>query len=196
WVALVPMAALAGVLLHVAYNMSEWHVFRSLLRGPKSDVLVLLVTFGLTVFVDLVVAIQVGVVLASLLFMRRMAEVTEVRAISQQFLEEERVGFERENADVQLPPDTEVFEIGGSFFFGAAQSFNEALRRVTKRPKAVILRMRDVYAIDATGLHALGQVYDRLARQGTVMLLSGIRDQPRGALARSGLLERFGSENV
>lgn len=196
WVELVPMAALAGILFVVAYNMSEWRVFKDQFRGPRSDVLVLLTTFGLTVLVDLTVAIQVGVVLAALLFMRRMAEVTEVRPITDALSEEERVGFELENPDVTLPRGTQVYEIAGSFFFGAAQRFSEALSKIRDRPRVVILRMRDVLAIDATGLHALREVHERFTRQGTQVLISGIRDQPREALARSGVLEHFGQENV
>lgn len=196
WVALVPMAALAGVLLVVAYNMSEWRVFVGLLKGPKSDVLVLLSTFGLTVLVDLVVAIQVGVVLAALLFMRRMAEVSQVRSVTQELAEVERVGFEAENPDVVLPPGTEVFEVAGSFFFGAAQRFSEALSEIRRKPRVVILRMRDVFAMDVTGLHALEEVHARFHRQGITLLLSGIRSQPMMVLVRSGALERLGEDNV
>jgi SulP family sulfate permease len=196
WVALVPMAALAGILLVVAFNMSEWHVFASLLRGPRSDVLVLLTTFGLTVLVDLTVAIQVGVVLAALLFMRRMAEVTQVRSITNQLKDVERIGFEAENPDVVLPEGTEVFEIAGSFFFGAAHRFTEALSELSRHPRIVVLRMREVYAMDATGLHALEEVHARLTHQGVTLLLSGVRAQPMSALVDSGVLDRIGEENV
>jgi SulP family sulfate permease len=196
WVVLVPMSLLAGLLLVVAYRMSEWHVFRALLSGPKSDVLVLITTFSLTVLVDLTVAVQVGVVLASLLFMRRMAEVTEVRSVTSQLHDEERVGFEAENPDVHLPHHTEVFEIAGSFFFGAAHRFTEALDELSRHPRIVILRMRDVYAMDATGLHALEEVHARLEKAGVVLLLSGVRAQPMMTLAKSGALERLGEENV
>lgn len=195
WIVLVPMSVLAGILLVVAFRMSEWHGVRSLMSGPRSDVIVLVTTFLLTVFVDLTVAIQVGVVLAALLFMRRMAEVTEVRPVTEH-LEDERAGFEAENPDVRLPDDTEVFEIAGSFFFGAAHRFTEALEQLSRHPRIVILRMRDVHAMDATGLHALRQVQDRLSRAGTVMLLSGVRAQPMTALVRSGMLERLGNANV
>ncbi len=196
WVALVPMAALAAVLLVVAYNMSEVSVFRSLLRGPRSDVLVLLTTFTLTVMVDLVVAIEVGVVLAALLFMRRMGEVSTVRSITDQFGDEERVGFAAEDTDVVLPPGTEVFEVAGSFFFGSAQRFSEVLGEIQTRPRLVILRMRNVLALDSSGLHALEQVYKRLLRHGTYMVLSGVHAQPMNVLVRSGAYERFGTENV
>lgn len=196
WVALVPMPALAGILLVVAYNMSEWRVFLGLFRGPLSDVLVLLSTFSLTVLVDLAVAIQVGVVLAALLFMRRMAEVSQVRSITDQLRDTERIGFAAENPDVVLPDGTEVFEIAGSFFFGAAQRFSEALEETRRQPRLVILRMRDVFAMDATGQHALERVCERFRRRGIPVLLSGIRAQPLQVLERSGSLERIGLDNV
>ncbi len=196
WVAVIPMATLAGILLVVAYNMSEWRLFIGLLRGPRSDVMVLLSTFALTVLVDLTVAIQVGVVMAALLFMRRMAEVSEVRAVTGELGQGERQGFEAENPDVVLPPGTEVFEIAGSFFFGAAQRFSEALEEIQRQPRVVILRMRDVFAMDATGLRALEEVHHRFARQGTHLLLSGVRAQPMMVLVKSGALDRFGEDNV
>jgi SulP family sulfate permease len=196
WVALVPMAALAAVLLVVAFNMSEVSVFRSLLRGPKSDVLVLVTTFSLTVLFDLVVAIEVGVVLAALLFMRRMSEVTTVRSITDQFSDEERIGFAAEDVDVVLPPGTEVFEVAGSFFFGSAQRFSEVLSEIHTKPRLVILRMRDVLAIDSTGLHALEQVHQRLKRNGTHLILSGVHAHPMVVLSQSGAYERLGADNV
>ena len=196
WVVLVPMSVLAGILLVVAYRMSEWHVFGALLKGPRSDTLVLVTTFVLTVVVNLTVAIQVGVVLAALLFMRRMAEVTEVRSVTEQLHEEERVGFEAENPDVHLPDRTEVFEIAGSFFFGAAHRFTEALDELSRHPRVVILRMRDVHAMDATGLHALEEVHARLRKAGVALLLSGVRAQPMATLVKSGALERLGEDNV
>jgi len=180
----------------VAYNMSEWRLFIGLLRGPRSDVMVLLSTFTLTVLVDLTVAIQVGVVLAALLFMRRMAEVSEIRSVTDELGQDERVGFEAENQGVVLPDRTEVFEVAGSFFFGAAQRFSEALSEIQRQPRVVILRMRDVFAMDATGLHALQEVHARFSRQGTALILSGVRAQPMMVLVKSGALDRFGEENV
>ena len=194
WVGVIPMATLAGILMVVAYNMSEWRLFLGLLRGPRSDVMVLLSTFGLTVLVDLTVAIQVGVVLASLLFMRRMAEVSEVRSLTDQLRAEDPA--DTEEPPVDLPEGVEVFEVAGSFFFGAAQKFSETIGEVRQRPTAVILRMRYVVAMDATGLRALEEVFVRFQRQGTLLVLSGVQDQPRRVLERSGLLERIGSENV
>lgn len=196
WVALVPMAALAALLLVVAYNMSELRVFRCLLRGPRSDVLVLLTTFLLTVLVDLVMAIEVGIVLAALLFIRRMSEVTTVRAITDELTDEERASFAAEDADVVLPDGTEVFEVAGSFFFGSAQRFSEVLSEIRSRPRFVILRMRDVLALDSTGLYALEQVHDRLRKRGTRLILSGVHAQPMNVLVRAGTYERLGVDNI
>jgi SulP family sulfate permease len=197
WAGMIPMAALAGILLVVAYGMSEWRLFLGLLRGPRSDLLVLVVTFLLTVLVDLSVAIQVGVVLAALLFMRRMAEVSEVRAIANLLSDEELeldLGGATRAAD--LPAGVEVFEIRGSFFFGSAQKFSEVIGRVERSPRVVILRMRDVVAMDATGLRALSEVHARFQRQGTRLLLSGVHSQPLAAMRSDGLAARIGAENL
>ncbi len=190
------MAGLAGVLLVVAYNMSEIEVFRRLLKGPKSDVLVLILTFVLTVLVDLVVAIEVGVVLAALLFMRRMSEVSTIRPVGGEAEQRPGPGRETVEAEVELPEGTEVFEVAGSFFFGSAQRFAEVLSEIQSRPRLVILRMRDVFALDSTGLNALENVHHRLQRADTRLILSGVHSQPMAALTKSGALERIGVENV
>jgi SulP family sulfate permease len=193
WAALIPMASLAGILLVVAYNMSEWHVFARLLRGPRSDVLVLLTTFLLTVLVDLVIAIQVGVVLAALLLMRRMAQVTQVRALPGLLDYDDSAPTK---AAPPLPPGVEAFEIMGSFCFGAARKFTETLAASMSRPRVVILRMRHVLAIDATGLQALEDVAARLKGRGATLLLTGVQAQPLAALEKSGTLDRIGRANL
>jgi SulP family sulfate permease len=195
WAAWIPMAALAGILLVVAYNMSEWHVFVRLLRAPRSDVLVLVTTFALTVAVDLTVAIQVGVVLASLLFMRRMAEVTQVKAV-RDALDYEISEPDERSTQAEIPPGVGVFEINGSFCFGAARKFTEALLATHRPTSVVILRMRHVLAIDATGLQSLEDVASRLHKRGTRLLIAGVHAQPLVALERSGALERIGAENL
>src|SRR5882672_10797824 len=194
WAGLIPMATLAGILLVVAYNMSEWHVFVRLLRAPRSDVLVLLATFALTVAVNLTVAIQVGVVLAALLFMRRMAEVTQVKAVRDVLDYEISEPAERE--PLVIPPGVGVFEINGSFCFGAARKFTEALLASHLPTRAVVLRMRHVLAIDATGIQALEDVAERLRKRGSQILIAGVHAQPLVALDRSGALERIGAENL
>jgi sulfate permease, SulP family len=190
----IPMATLAGILMVVAYNMSEWHVFLRLLRGPRSDVLVLLTTFVLTVAVDLSVAIQAGVVLAALLFMRRMTEVTQVKSL--RGVLDYEAGDTRDTLPADLPAELEIFEIHGSFCFGAARKFTETLLSIQSGPRVVILRMRHVLAMDATGLYALEDVAARLQKRGISLLLSGVHAQPLVAMQRSGCLERIGAENV
>lgn len=195
WAGLIPMAALAGILLVVAYNMSEWRVFARLFRGPRGDVAVLLSTFLLTVLVDLTVAIQAGVVLAALLFMKRMAEVSEVKALTD-IVDYERAGDASETI-APLPDGVQVFEIHGSFCFGAARKFTETLASaVGSRPRVVILRMRHVLAMDATGMNALEGVAHRFRQQRTVLLLSGVHAQPLVAMDRSGALDRIGREHL
>ncbi len=197
WAALIPMAALAGILLVIAYNMSEWRLFVRLFKSPRSDVLVLLTTFGLTVLVDLTVALQVGIVLASFLFMRRMAMITDagyVRGMLGEGEEDAREGAKLDS--LHIPDGVEQFKVYGTLFFGAASKFKDALRRVESPPKVLILRLRDVLAVDATGLRALEDVVDSMHRQGTKLLLTGVHPQPRLAMERAGLLERLGPDAV
>ena len=197
WAALIPMATLAGILVLVAYQMSEWRVFRSELRAPRSDAAVLVTTFLLTVVVDLTVAIAVGMVLAAFLFMRRMAEVTDVRFVTRQLDD----GAERKDdpgavALRDVPAGVEVYEVDGPFFFGAASRFRETVGQIGRRPKVLIVRLRDVPAIDSTGLHALREVARRAKREGTLFLLCDVHAQPLVALGRSTLLDEIGEENI
>jgi len=198
WAALIPMPALAAILVVVAYNMSEWRAFARLLRSPKSDVAVLLATFLLTVLIDLTVAIQVGVVLAAFLFLQRTASLTAVNQVTETLADGEEGRYESVGslAGRTVPPGVEVFEIFGSLFFGAVERFNEALRRVERRPQVLILRMRDVHAIDATGLQTLHDLVARTRRRGTTLVLSGVLSQPLEAIERSGLSGRIGRENI
>lgn len=197
WAALVPMPVLAGILFVVAYNMSEVHLFGRVLRATtRSDALVLVSTFGLTVFVDLTVAIQVGVVLSAFLFMRRMAEVAGVRALSGDDEEDPAVDPEEAAALRAKPPGVEVFEVSGPFFFGAAHTFASSLAAIERTPRVLVLRMRDVPALDATGLRVLETLQDESERGGPVLVLSGVQAQPRGVLERAGLLARLGETNV
>jgi SulP family sulfate permease len=192
---LIPMAALAGVLLLVAYHMSEWRVFVKLFRSPKSDVLVLLTTFLLTVLVDLVVALQAGIVLAAFLFMRRMAELSEASYVQNMMAEDEDGGVDPAMTE-PLPHGVEVFKVHGTLFFGAASKFKDAMRRVEKPPKVLILRLREVLAIDATGLRALEDLLDKAESDGTAIVMTAVQAQPRVVLNRAGILERVGEENL
>jgi SulP family sulfate permease len=196
WAALIPMAVLGAILLVVAYNMSEWRTFRSLLSAPKSDVIVLLITFTLTVIVDLTVAIEVGLVLAAFLFMRRMAQVTNVSVIANEFSENVNEADPNSVATRRIPRGVVVYEINGPFFFGAAETFKDTLGRTLGKPKVLILRMRNVPAIDATGMHALMDVVRRTRRDGTIALLSDVHAQPLVALGRSGALDEIGDDDI
>jgi len=198
WAALIPMATLAAILVVVAYHMSEWRTFRAELRSPKSDVAVLLTTFFLTVLVDLTVAIEVGIVLAALLFMRRMAEVTNVSVITRELDDEGDLYATDTNAVRRraIPKGVEVYEINGPFFFGAAEQFKDTLGRIARKPKVLIIRMRNVPAIDSTGIRALADVIRRTRKEGTLVLLSDVHAQPLVALGRSDLLDEIGDDNI
>lgn len=198
WAAMIPLAALAAILVVVAYHMSDWRTFRSELRAPKSDVAVLLTTFTLTVLFDLTIAIQVGMVLAAFLFMRRMAEVTNVSVVTREFKEVDQGEEYDPNSLVwrEVPAGVQVYEVNGPFFFGAADKFKDTVGRIGSKPKVLILRLRHVPAIDSTGLHALREVIRSSTRDGTLVLLSGVHAQPMFALERSGLLAEVGEENV
>jgi len=197
----IPLAALAAVLVVVAWGMSERDHFKHLFRAPRSDVAVLLTTFGLTVFVDLTWAVMIGMVLAAMLFMRRMSEVTNVGAIRREFEDDPDPTSDDQGDPNSLdrrdvPAGVEVYEINGPFFFGVADRLKDTLRQVERAPKVFILRMRRVPAIDATGMRALEEFHGKCRRQGTRLLLSGVHAQPMFALARYGLLDHFGEENL
>lgn len=196
WAAWIPIPALAGILLVVAWNMSEWRHFVQLFRMPRSDVLVLLTTFLLTVFVDLAVALQAGIVLAALLFMRRMAMLSQAGYVTQMLSEDEDRDDPLAIARRSVPAGVEVFEVQGALFFGAATKFRESIDRVEAPPRVLIVRLRNVIAIDASGLHELELLCDQSARRGTRIVLSGVHAQPLIALERSGVLERLGEDNV
>lgn len=197
WAGLIPMAALAAILVVVAYHMSEWRLFLAELSSPKSDVMVLLTTFALTVIVDLTVAIEVGMVLAAFLFIRRMAEVTNISAVTNE-LEDEPNDEADPNAVSRrrIPKGVEVYEINGPFFFGAAELFKDTIAQVAGKPKVLIIRMRSVLALDSTGMHALKDVVHRSRKEGTIVMLSDVHMQPLVALTGSPVLEELGRENL
>lgn len=199
WVSLIPLCVLASILVIVSYHMSEWHAFVALLKAPRADVAVLLTTFFLTVFVDLTEAVQVGMLLSLALFMKRMADVTSIREVTQDMAgsDEERL---RRRADAisrrSVPPGVVVYEAEGAFFFGVAAQLRETLTVGSKPPKVLILRMRHVLALDASGIRALDELRRGCAKMGTTLLLSGVHSQPRAALERTGTVAHFGADNV
>ena len=196
----IPMACLAGVLVIVAYNMSGWRSFLSIMRNPKSDVIVLWVTFLLTVVFDLTIAIEVGLICACLLFMRRMAETTDVKVISDEINpEEETSDFQLGNLEhLAIPEGVEVYEINGPYFFGAGNKFEEimgALHR-GRRPKVRIIRMRKVPFVDSTGIHNLTNLCLMSQGEGIQVVLSGVSPQVQAVLHKAGFDTMLGEDNI
>ncbi len=201
WAAMVPLASLAAILVIVSYHMSEWRSFAGLLKAPRSDLVVLLLTFILTVFVDLTVAVQVGIVAASLLFMRRMSDITNVQGITDELRDIDaddpgEITQVRRRKRIlgtrELPGGVEVYEVNGPFFFGAADKLRDVLGEIDRPPRVFILRMRHVPAIDATGLHALEQTAIKCRHQGIELILCEVGEQPLRTIIRAGKLELFG----
>jgi SulP family sulfate permease len=193
----IPLATLAGILVIVAYHMSEWRTFIAELRAPKSDIAVLLTTFGLTVLVDLTVGIAVGMILAAFLFIRRMATVTSVnRFIGGADADDDLAVDPAEPWRLQVPRGASVFEINGPLFFGAVETFRETLDHLDEHPRLLIIRMRDVHAVDATGIRTLKDVIRRSARDGSTVLLADVQPQPRSALREAGVFALVGEANV
>ena len=195
----IPMACLAGVLVIVSYNMSGWRSFLSILKNPKSDVIVLWVTFLLTVIFDLTIAIEVGLICACLLFMRRMAETTDVKVISDEINpEEEESDFQLGNIEhLTIPEGVEVYEINGPYFFGAGNKFEEimgALRH--RRPRVRIIRMRKVPFVDSTGIHNLTNLCMMSQGEGIQVVLSGVNPQVQAVLHKAGFDALLGEENI
>jgi sulfate permease, SulP family len=205
WAAMVPLAALAAILVVVAYHMSEWRSFAGLLRAPRSDLVVLLLTFALTVFVDLTIAVQVGIVVASLLFMKRMSDITHIQEITSDLRDSgedpgEITQVRKRKKFVggyEIPAGVEVYAVNGPFFFGAAAKLEDVILEIGKAPKVLILRMKNVPAIDATGIYALERMAKRCQHQKTILILTEIREQPLRAIVRARKLEFFGGrENL
>lgn len=190
--AYIPLCALSSVLLMVCWNMAEVDHFVDLLKAPRSDVLVLLTCFGLTVLVDMVWAVTVGIMLASLLFMRRMSEMTEINVVAAPDAE----GYSRNIDESEIPHGVTVYSIDGPFFFGAAEKAMHGLQVVGEKTKVVVLRMRRVPSMDATGLYALRKVYAGLHKRGILLVLSGVRAQPRDVMARAEFDKEVGEENI
>ncbi len=191
WATLIPMSTLAGILVVVAYNMSEWESFIAVLKGPENDRVILLATFLLTVFVDLTVAIEIGMILAAFLFMRNMIRSSKVRRLLTDDEEDDAV------TAIQLPAGLEVFEISGPLFFGAAYKFREALKFIDHPPKVLIIRMRQVPIIDATGIKTIREIHKDAVRHGTKLILSEVNsEQVIEELKTARLLFAIGKANV
>ena len=195
----IPMACLAGVLVIVSYNMSGWRSFASIMKNPKSDVIVLVVTFLLTVIFDLTIAIEVGLICACLLFMRRMAETTDVKVISDEIdPEEEQSDFQMGNLEhLTIPEGVEVYEINGPYFFGAGNKFEDLMSTMGhQRPKVRIIRMRKVPFVDSTGIHNLTNLCAMSQAEGIQVVLSGVNEKVQAVLHKAGFDQMLGEENI
>ncbi|MBO5134698.1 MAG: sulfate permease [Bacteroidaceae bacterium] len=195
--AYIPMACLAGVLIIVSYNMSGWRTFRALMKNPKSDITVLIITFLLTVIFDLTIAIEVGLVIACLLFMRRMAETTQVKLIADEIDPAEEIDVQlHEEEHLIIPRGVEVYEINGPYFFGIANKFEDLMAGMANHPKVRIIRMRRVPFIDSTGIHNLQTLCAMSRREGTEIVLSGVQEKVYEVLDHAGLCDELGKENI
>ena len=192
----IPMACLAGVLAVVAYNMSGWRTFKGLLKNPKSDVTVLLITFFLTVLFDLTVAIEVGLVIACVLFMHRVMETTEISVIQNEIDPNKDTGADTHEEHIAIPRGVEVYEINGPYFFGIANKFEDIMARLGDRPKVRVIRMRKVPFIDSTGIHNLENLCRMSQKEKITVVLSGVNDKVHRVLERSGFYTLLGEENI
>jgi SulP family sulfate permease len=197
WAALIPMATLAGILVIVAYNMSEWRHFLSIAKGPRSDMAILITTFLLTVLVDLTVAIEIGMILAAFLFMRNMIKSSGISSILRDD-EDKSNGDDAESLEhFTVPKGVEVFEITGPLFFGAAYKFKDAMRFIERPPAVLIIRMRKVPLIDATGIKIIKEVCKESSQMGTKLILSEVHsEQILEELKKARVLFLIGKANV
>jgi sulfate permease, SulP family len=189
----VPMAMLAGILMVVAYNMGEWREIPQLLKLTKTDISVWLVTFALTVFADLTVAVEAGMILAALLFISRVANTTSVSQVTEDYVEDGRVHILQ---DKDIPYYVTIFRIHGPFLFGATEKLSIVTEKIHALPPIVILRLRNMTALDATGLFALEEVARQLRASGRTLILCGIREQPAKLIRHTELEEMIGSDNI
>ena len=192
----IPMACLAGVLVVVSYNMSGWRTFKALLRNPKSDVTVLLITFFLTVIFDLTIAIEVGLLIACVLFLKRVMETTEISVIRNEIDPNLESDLEVHEEHLMLPQGVEVYEINGPYFFGIATKFEEMMAQLGDRPKIRIIRMRRVPFIDSTGIHNLTHLCEMSQKEKIHIILSGVNEKVHAALKKSGFYELLGAGNI
>ncbi len=196
WIKLVPMACLAGILVVVAYHMSEWRSFRELLKGPKGDVIVLVSTFFVTILVDLTAAIQIGAILSAFIFMKRMSDVTQIKVIAKE-VEEDAQEIDRPlNYKFSIPKGVEIYEINGPLFFAVANQLDETDRAIGEKPRVRILRFRDVPVIDASGLHALKSFYHKCKKGHIKLIITGLHIQPLNEIVKANLYDLIGENNV
>lgn len=194
----IPMACLAGVLVVVSYGMSGWRSFLALMKNPKSDVTVLLITFFLTIIFDLTIAIEVGLIIACLLFMRRMSETTDVHVISNEINPDDE-GSDMHLVNIEhltIPKGVEVYEINGPYFFGAGNRFEEIMATLGDRPQVRIIRMRKVPFVDSTGIHNLTNLCEMSQKEGIQIVLSGVTEKVHSQLNKAGFYDIVGQDNI
>jgi SulP family sulfate permease len=189
----IPLATLSAILVIVSLNMGEWHNFRRLPKWPRSDTAVFLATFSLTIIIDLTVAVETGMVMAAMLFIKRVSDTTQITAVDEST---ETEGSHHSLIGKEIPSGVMIYRIFGSFFFGAADKLETALKRLKQEPDVLILRMRKVLAMDATGLNALEDLYERLRSHNKHLVLSAPHTQPLFMMEKAGFLDRLGRENV
>jgi SulP family sulfate permease len=189
----IPLATLAAILLVVAYNMGEWREIGVILRLSKADILVWAATFGLTVLADLTIAVEVGMALAALLYIHRISETTSVTPVTEDYL---KAGYAHALQDKEVPPYVLILRIHGPFLFGTTEKLTEATLDLRSFPPVLILRLRNMTALDATGLHAIAVLAKRLKKSGRALLLCGARDQPEKLIRESPLADEIGRENI
>lgn len=194
--AYIPMSCLAGVLVIVSYNMSGWRTFMQLMKNPKSDVIVLFITFFLTVIFDLTIAIEVGLLIACLLFMKRMAESTQIKVIADEIDPNDETDAEVHEEHLRIPQGVEVYEINGPYFFGIANKFEELMTAMEDHPKVRIIRMRRVPFIDSTGIHNLQNLCEMSHREGTHIVLSGVTPNVYSVLEHNGFCHLLGKDHI
>lgn len=195
WIKLVPLACLAGILVVVAYHMSEWHSFLELIKSSREGIVVLVTTFLMTVLVDLTAAIELGVVLAAFLFIKRMATVPNIKLLARQIEADESEEDTPLNKFI-VPAGVDVYEVDGPLFFGSASQFDEVDRATGGKPKVRILKLKDVPIIDSTGLHALKSFYHRCKSSHIQLIMTGLKVQPLTDAVKNNLYELIGKENV
>jgi SulP family sulfate permease len=189
----VPLATLSAVLVNVAFHMGEWHNFARLRKWPGCDTAVFLSAFSLTVIVDLTVAVEIGMVLAAVLFIKRSSETTQIIAVDEST---ETEGSHHSLVGKEVPKGVMVFRMMGALFFGAVDKLESVLKRLSQEPEVLILRMRKVVAMDATGLNALEDLYEKLRKRGKHLVLSAPHTNPMMVMERAGFIDRLGRENV
>jgi SulP family sulfate permease len=195
WAALIPLASLGAILFVVAYNLFDWQAVAGIFKSPKSDIAVLVATLTITVLVDLSTGVLVGMALAAVLFIQRMSAATDVNIVTREL---QRSGTDRAGtpAGIAIPRGVEIFEINGPFFFGAVYKLREAMNVPSRKPRVRMIRMSQVNVMDSSGLHALEDVHAQCRKEGSTLVISEIHAQPFTALLKSGLLDKFGEQNV